>query len=74
MTLNVLANVCGCIDECVYDMQTIPGVHVPAELNRQVRGLFERGVNEYLRFHNAPPHIDRSPLIDLGSFMDNYEE
>lgn len=74
LTLNVLANICGCIDECVYDMQMIPGVHVPAELNRKVRGLFERGVSEYLRFHNAPPHVDRSPLIDLGTFMDNYTE
>ena len=43
LTLSVLAHTTGCSEECVEDMQTIPGVHTPKELNRQVRDLFARG-------------------------------
>ena len=74
LTMSALANTTGCSDECVEDMQQIPGVHVPKELNRQVRNQFERGINEYIRFHISSPMIDRSPLVDLGTYMDNYVE
>lgn len=74
LTMNMLANTTGCSEECVDEMQTIPGAHVPAELNRQVKAQFERGINEFLRFHAAAPRPDHSPLIDLGSYMDNYYE
>lgn len=74
LTMSALANTTGCSDECVEDMQVIPGVHTPKELNRQVKDLFARGVNEYIRFHRSSPMKDKSPLIDLGTFMDNYED
>ena len=74
LTMNVLANTTGCSEECVDEMQMIPGVHVPAELNRQVKAQFERGISEYLRFHAAAPRPDHSPLLDFGSYMDYYEE
>ena len=32
------------------------------------------GIKEYIRFHLASPKKDKSPLVDLGTFMDNYEE
>ena len=74
ITMNVLSDTTGCIDECVDDMRQIPGVHVPASLNRQVRDLFASGISEYARFHQASHKPDNSPLVDLGTFMDNYEE
>ena len=74
LTMNVLSDTTGCIDECVYDMQAIPGAHVPAEMNRQIRELFSRGIAEYLRFHAAVHKPDRSPVVDLGTFMYGYEE
>ena len=74
VTANVLSDTTGCIDECIEDMQAIPGVRVPAELNRQVRDLFARGINEYARFHQASNKPDKSPLVDFGTYMDNYEE
>ena len=74
LTMSALANTTGCSDECVEDMQQIPGVHIPAEMNRQVKKLFARGINEYIRFHVSSPMVDRSPLIDLGTYMDYYEE
>ena len=74
LTLSVLAHTTGCSEECVEDMQKIPGTHVPAEMNRQVRDLFARGIDEYLRFHRSAPMADNSPLIDLETYMDYYEE
>ena len=74
ITMNVLSDTTGCIDECVYDMQGIPGAHVPAELNRKVRDMFTHRINEYIRFHAVSEKIDKSPLVDFGTFMDNYEE
>ena len=74
LTMSVLSNTTGCSDECVEDMQTIPGVHMPKGINRQVRDLFARGIGEYIRFYMSSPMVDKSPLIDLGSYMDNYEE
>lgn len=73
-TLNVLTNTTGCAEECVQEMQTIPGAHVPAELNAQVRDLFVPHLREYVDFYHASNKKDKSPLLDLGTFMDNYEE
>ena len=74
LTMSALAHTTGCSDECVRDLQKIPGVHIPAELNRKVRDQFARGISEYIRFHMSSPMADRSPLIDLGTYMDYYEE
>ena len=74
LTMNMLADTTGCIDECVEDMRRLPGVRVPAALNRSVRDHFARGIGEYIRFNRASKKADASPLIDLGTFMDGYEE
>ena len=74
LTMNVLSDTTGCIDECVFDMQETPGTKVPAEINRKVRALFEPGIQEYIRFHSRTAYKDRSPLVDLGMFMNFYEE
>ena len=74
LTMNVLTATTGCSDECVEDLQGIPGVHTPRELNAKVRDLFSKGINEYIRFHQASNKPDRSPVIDFGTFMDGYED
>lgn len=74
LTMDVLTETMGCSDVCVSDMQSIPGVHVPRELNREIRDLFAPHVYEYISFHKSSPMKDKSPLLDLGSYMDNYEE
>ena len=74
LTMNMLAHTTGCSEECVDDMRQIPGVCVPPELNRAVRERFARGIGEYLRFHASAPLPDRSPVLDLGSYMDYYIE
>lgn len=74
LTMNVLSDTTGCTDQCLWDMQETPGVRVPPELNRKVRGLFERGISEYIRFRQNCKHPDRSPLVDFGMYMEHYEE
>lgn len=74
LTMNVLTNTTGCSDECVDEMQTIPGVHVDPAINAQVRDLFAPHLKEFINFHNSSPKQDKSPLLDLGTFMDYYKE
>ena len=74
LTLNVLAHTTGCSGDCVDEMHTIPGAHVDPDLNRRVRDLFALHIEEYIRFHQAAPKLDRSPVIDFGTYMDNYIE
>lgn len=74
ITMDVLTETMGCSDVCVSDMQSIPGVHVPKELNREVRELFAPRILEYISFHIASPMQDKSPILDLGTYMDFYEE
>ena len=74
VTLDVLAETTGCSSDCVEDIRTIPGVHIPADLNRRVKELFRPEIDEYIRFREASKKKDTSPVVDFGSFMDYYEE
>lgn len=74
LTMNVLTQTVGCSDDCVDDIRKIPGVRVPADLNVQVKNLFTRSIREYIRFHAASPIPDNSPVLNLGTYMDLYEE
>ena len=74
LTMNVLTDTTGCSEDCVADLQQIPGVHVPKELNRKVKNLFEKGISEYIRFAKASTKQDRSPVVDFGTYMEGYEE
>ena len=74
LTMNVLANTTGCSDECVEALQQIPGVHVDPALNRAVREQFAPHIMEYVAFHKSAPRRDNSPVLDFGSFMDEYTE
>lgn len=73
-TLNVLVHTTGCSSDCIDEIREIPGVNVPAELNRQVRDLFAPHIDEYIRFHLSAPRQDKSPVIDFGTYMEGYEE
>lgn len=74
MTMNVLTATTGCSDDCVEELRLIHGARVPAEINRQVKALFERGINEYISFYKSSQKSDKSAIIDFGSYMDGYEE
>lgn len=74
LTMNVLSAVTGCSDECVDELQRLPGVIVPSHLNALIRDRFAPHLSEYINFHRSSPKTDRSPVVDFGTFMDNYEE
>ena len=74
VTLDVLAETTGCSSDCVEGIRTIPGVHIPADLNRRVKELFRPEIDEYIRFREASGKKDTSPVVDFGQFMDFYEE
>ena len=74
LTQSVLSETTGCSAECVADMRRIPGARVDPALNRQIRDRFAPRILEYINFHRSSPMIDQSPVLDLGSFMDGYEE
>lgn len=74
LTMNTLCNVTGCNKDCVERLQKIPGVEVPAELNRKIRELFAPRLNEYFRYQSIIQKTDTSDIIDFGTFMDGYIE
>ena len=73
-TTEVLGNLTGCNDFCMNCMRRLPAVSVPAELNRAVREQMMPYILNYFYFQRYATHKDGSPLADLGSYMDGYEE
>ena len=73
-TVEVLGNMTGCYEQCLSGMRDLPGVHVPAELNRKVRDQFKSCLNDFLDLQSVLSKNENSALADFGSYMDNYEE
>lgn len=78
VTLNIetLGTVTGCYERCLSKIKRVPGVHVPAELNRAVRDQFKDYINnyeEYKTFFDFDENEDMNE-VDFGSYMDEYEE
>ena len=55
-------------------IRQLPGVHVPAELNRKVKEQFAAYVDNFICYQAFLVQKDNTPLADLGTYMDNYEE
>lgn len=74
LTVEVLNNLTGCNDYCLTCMRRLPPVHVPAELNKQVRDLFMPYIMNFFEYQRTAMHKDGSALADLGNYMEGYEE
>lgn len=74
LTVEVLGNLTGCFDYCLFCMRRIPAVSVPAELNRQVRDQFMDYIINFFEYSRLASLSDMSALADFGSYMDGYEE
>lgn len=74
LTTEVVGNVTGCFERCIADMYQTPGVHIPPEMNRQVRDQFTPFINNFVRHQKYAIEKDKSSLANFGSFMDGYEE
>lgn len=73
-TVELLGSMTGCYDHCMMEMRKLPGVHVPADLNRQIREQFSKHINNFLRFQLILSEDDTSRIAMFGSYMDFYEE
>ena len=73
-TAEVLGNLTGCYEHCLFCMRHTPGVHVPPELNRAVRDQMMDYIMNFFHFQRAVMHEDSSAIADFGTFMDGYEE
>ena len=74
LTDGVLGNLTACYHHCLSCMRSLPGVRIPADLNRQVRDLFSDYINNLIIFKDKISGSPDSPLADFGPYMDNYEE
>lgn len=74
LTVDVIGNLTGCYDHCLFCMRHLPGAHVPAELNRSVRDNFMDFFKNFFEYQRTVASSDRSALADLGTYMDFYEE
>lgn len=73
-TVEVLGAMTGCYERCLQGMRRTPAVHVPADLNRQVREQFADYITNFLDYESYLSKSDESMLVNLGTYMDGYEE
>ena len=73
-TVDLLGNMTGCNEHCLSCMRHLPGVLVPADLNRKVREQFNAYIEEFIRYQLILSTTDTSRYAMFGSFMDFYEE
>ena len=74
LTVETLGNVTGCFGGCLSRIRQIPGVAVPAELNRKIKEKFAGCMSDFIHYQPIIAREDNSQLADFGTFMDNYEE
>lgn len=74
LTTEMVGNLTGCYDYCLSCMRRLPGINIPAELNRIVRNNFMPYILNFIDYHRNIMNKDGSALADLGTFMDGYEE
>ena len=73
-TVDMLGSVTGCYDYCLSCMRKLPPVHVPADLNRQLRDQFMPCLLNLFEFLRYATLRDGSALADMGTYMEGYEE
>ena len=74
LTVEVLGNLTGCYDRCLYSMRKLPGVHIPPELNSTLRDNFMPYALNFFEFQHILALEDVSALADFGNYMEGYEE
>ena len=74
MTARAFSRATGCYAECMASLAETPGIPIPKQLNRILRGRFAPYVDNCLEFQALFATTDNTPPADLGTYMDNYEE
>ena len=74
LTIEMLGAMTGCYERCLQNMRKTPPVHIPAELNRQIRDQFADYLTNFIDYESYLLQSDQSALADLGTYMEGYEE
>lgn len=74
LTVEAVGCITGCYGRCQNTIRQLPGVHVPAELNQQVKKQFAAYIDNFIAYQSILIEKDTSPEADLGQFMTGYEE
>jgi len=74
VTEELVRSIAGFPDQCFLCIRKQPGVTVPADLNRIVRGNFMPYILNFFEYQRHASRYDGSALADLGTYMDNYQE
>lgn len=74
LTVETLGNITGCYERCLAGLRKTPGIHIPPEMNRQIRDQFADYINDFIRFQPILSREDETPIADFGTFMDGYED
>lgn len=74
ITVETLGLITGCYERCLVGMQRTNGARVAPELNRQIRRQFAPYIENFVDCQAILTNDDDSPLVNFGSFMDNYGE
>lgn len=74
LTVDMIGNITGCYDYCLSCIRSMPGTHVPPELNHLISEQFLPYFIDLFEFYRYAAHKDGSALADLGSYMEGYEE
>ncbi len=73
-TVEVLGVMTGCYERCLQGMRRMPAVHVPADLNRWVKEQFADYISIFLDYESYLCKSYESMLVNLGTYMDGYQE
>ena len=73
-TTEVLGNLTGCYERCLFGMRRLPKISVPAELNRAVRDNLKDYLFNFFEYQRIIAIDDASAIADFGSYMEGYEE
>lgn len=74
ITVETLGLITGCYERCLVGLQKSHGVRVAPELNSMIREQFAAYVENFTDCRAILTINDDSPLVNFGSYMDNYEE
>ena len=74
ITVKVIGNITGCYGRTLAGIRRTPGANVPADLNRLVKAQFAAYIDDFQACQSLLTNGDDSPLVDCGSYMDNYAE
>lgn len=74
LTVETFGGVTGCYQDCLNRLSQLPGVDVPAEMNRKIKEQFAPRIKDFIRYQRVFSENDKSAAADFGTFMDGYAD